>query len=357
MRNLNHANLMKFFLAYDHLQSRIFLLPWYQGDLDEYLTGTFNEKNFKAPGMSLEESRRPEQARYRFPTESWVWKEMLGVLDGLNKFHGIATTKTKAVHLDLKPANILISSTANLVISDCGASRVRKNNDRLTTRIFVTTEAYSPPWTEREKPASDPLPMMNQTFDVWSAACIMLEVMIFLMKGAAAVIEFRDERQQQDLNGNIVTARLPASRSPAFWYNASKTLNEFKHKTVVIKWLDRAEGISKLMEDDALFTLTQRLRIMFAILPYERGTIEQCLKNLQGDPSVSNVGVTLNSSSPGVALNVEQGLTLEEKVDSLHANVDLARKAYELGYIEDIDGQETLKSLSRMYCLIRFAST
>lgn len=281
MKELDHPNLVQMHLWFDFLNTRVFLLPCYHGDLDEFLTGNLDHLDFNPP-----RALSPDpvgSSCYGFPTEGWLWKGILGVLDGLVHFHGSAANQgIQATHLDLKPSNILISRVGEMVISDCGTSRVtHEYRTSLTTQRFVGTTAYSPPWTQREPGLLHPQPKLNQSFDVWSMACILLEVLIFIVQGKGGVNRFREAKKKTDMDGSE-DMHSTSSRS-TFWHFESREQNTFKLKSVVAEWLDRADIINQLIEDDTdmLFRLVKRLRIMFSLNPRDRGTINDCLRHLR----------------------------------------------------------------------------
>ena len=324
MKELDHPNLIQMHLWFDFLNTRVFLLPCYHGDLDEFMRGTFDHRGFNPPQPlpSLIGS-----ASCIFPAGGWLWKGMLGILDGLTQFHRNAANQgIQATHLDLKPSNILINREGKMAISDCGTSRVtHEYRTKLTTNRFVGTEAYSPPWTERETELSHPQPKLNQSFDVWSMACILLEVLIFIMYGIGGINQFRTAKRETDMDGRaIVNSKSPGS---TFWYFESQKQNTFKLKGAVAEWLDRADAFAQLAEDNTgtISRLATRLRIMFKFNPSERGTIEDCLRHLRGD----------QMPIPPPDANTEQDLGAMIEILKLHGNSSSLFGGVELGYIDD----------------------
>ncbi|KAF8418450.1 kinase-like domain-containing protein [Tirmania nivea] len=327
MKELGHPSLIQMHLWFDFLNTRVFLLPCYHGDLDGLLRGTFGYSDFNPP-RPLSPGTTCRGSSYIFPTKGWLWKGMLGILDGLAHFHGSAANQgVQATHLDLKPSNILISRAGEMVISDCGTSRVtHEYRTHLTTTQFVGTTAYSPPWTERETELSNPQPKLNQTFDVWSMACILLEVLIFIMQGEGGIERFRKDKQKTDMDGGeVMNSTSPRS---TFWYFESRKQNTFKMKRIVCEWLGRADAMAKLTENNTgtLSRLATRLRIMFKVNPSERGTIEDCLRHLRED-QVPGIPLALDS-------HVDIELDLEEMIEILHGNSSSLFGGDELGYID-----------------------
>jgi len=336
-----HQSLIQMHLWFDFLNTRIFLLPCYHGDLDELLRGAFNHQDFNPLRPLSHGAGGNSGSSYSFPTEGWLWKGMLGILDGLAQFHGSAASQgIRAAHLDLKPSNILISREGDMVLSDCGTSRVTQEyRAGLTTLRFVGTIAYSPPWTERETEDSYPQPKMNQSFDIWSMACILLEVLIFIIQGTGGIEQFRPMKKNTDMDGR---GSMNNTSSSTFWYFESRRQNTFKLKSVVAEWLDRADAMSRLTEDNTgtLSRLVARLRIMFKFNPSERETIEQCLEHLRGNQMAASHP---KPPSPLQMQNMSFGFRplgyteqdLGEMLDILHGNSSNLFGGDELGYTDD----------------------
>ncbi|KAF8458675.1 kinase-like domain-containing protein [Terfezia claveryi] len=266
---------------------------------------------------------------------------MLGILDGLTRFHGTAANQgVQATHLDLKPSNILISRAGEMVISDCGTSRVtHEDRTRLTTQRFVGTTAYSPPWTERDAQFSHPQPKLNQSFDVWSMACILLEVLIFIIQDVGGIKRFRVAKTETNMDGIM---NSESSRS-TFWYFESREQNTAKLKDIVAEWLDRADAMAQITEDNTgtLSRLAARLRVMFRFGPIERGTIEDCSRHLRGDlvaPSRSTSQLPLETPNVSTGFGfrsrsyTEQDL--EAMIDIVHESNSNLFGGDELGYID-----------------------
>ncbi|KAF8461220.1 kinase-like domain-containing protein [Kalaharituber pfeilii] len=321
MARLQHKNLLQMYLWYDYCNLRHFLLPWYEGDLDKVLKGILPSENFHPKTCS------PYTVAYRFPTEHWLWKGVLGLLDGLARFHnsGLAASHAgregvwRGAHFDLKPSNILIDGSGELVIADCGISRVKKIQnpaaDGLTTKSKELTPAYAPPETEIDPTDSRiRVPKMNQSFDVWAMACIMFEVMIFLIGGQEAFGEFTKRKQQPEDN--------------AFW---TIEKDRPKLKDAVTYWLLKAQAYSQVTEDKYLYKLVLRLKTMFNIDYNCRGTIDECLRNLQDMEPSFYTAETERERILSIFLD-DDNSRLDRVVESLPINTDIAKTSMELGY-------------------------
>ena len=307
MRELSHPNLIRMITWYDFADIRAFLMPVYQSDLDYYLMGR-TAPDFDTPHQGSRRSSRrsswrnsQSQDTYRFPTTHWLWRGIVGVLDGLQQFHGSRNGEGRAAHFDLKPKNILISYDCNLAISDCGLSRVVAESESLTTQGDEGTAGYRPPETQM-----DPC-MLNEKCDIWAMACIMMEVMLFLIEGKDSVKEFRKDR--------YTCSHVWKHDSFWEWLPGEDT---FKLKQVVDSHLDRVQKLSQDNTDYALENLITLLRKMLSISPDDRGTIRECLIQLRDEHPMPS--------------QVIPRLKLESIVDSVHINVTLAETQCELGF-------------------------
>ena len=87
-----------------------------------------------------------------------------GVLDGVHYLHS-----KKAIHLDLKPLNILVNNKQDCVLGDFGLTKLKDENVfTVSTRMF--TLDYASPERLDMKFRSD------YSDDVWSLGCILYEV-------------------------------------------------------------------------------------------------------------------------------------------------------------------------------------
>ena len=347
MRDRKHPALMQMYTYYDYDKYRVFVLPWYEGDLSQLLAGKFNVQDINPPptAYTLKHGELGPPPGYCFWARSWLWLGILQVLEGLQEFHNRDSrgTSDQGAHLDMKPQNILIGRHGNLVISDCGNSKVRPGSSLTTCHLGWATEQYKPPPTEWDAANEVWISKVNQSFDVWSMACIMLQVLVFLLQGPEGVEQFSGERYMELKDGNKAASNIvKGDRSYCFW---SKPNSKHALKSSVSGWLQLAESLSKATQDDALLVLTTRLRIMFQISPDERGTIRDCLEDLRGSRESKNVKTPLNFRPFGL----DEGGRIEGVVNSLYVNIDLAQKAHEIGYVDPTYRPETLWTLSKMY--------
>ncbi|CAM1500524.1 Fc.00g096860.m01.CDS01 [Cosmosporella sp. VM-42] len=129
--------------------------------------------------------------------DNWLWKQMAGVSRALSAIHtgminpfGDDTGQVIALHFDLKPANILVTADGTLKITDFGESIIQivDKGGEMATSFKQGAPRYTAP---EARPSTEAMKktlkgerrdiMVLLNYDVWSLACIMTEVLIYLL--------------------------------------------------------------------------------------------------------------------------------------------------------------------------------
>ncbi|CAH0021248.1 unnamed protein product [Clonostachys rhizophaga] len=131
------------------------------------------------------------------------WSSFLGLAKGIETMQG---QPNSGLHGDLKPSNILLFQGRNpaeskhsfmLTIADFGSSRIGSINEspdgstplRLrSTRTYGAPEVYS---------ISDGRLETNQSVDIWSLGCILMEVAVWITGGFKALESFKVARVEE----------------------------------------------------------------------------------------------------------------------------------------------------------------
>lgn len=194
---------------------------------------------------------------------------MVDIIQALEFFHfpeqKILPGKIIAAHFDLKPANILVDESGTLIITDFGQAQIRTLNAVGETEFSAQigdANYQPPPIAQGTSPTSSSVasPKWSQAYDVWSTACLLVEVIEYITGGGSrAYIGFRDRRFNEDKS------------SAAFWKVGSG--GRYELKKIVLDTLDRFRSF----QDRYLDLIVNLLDTMFSIDPLLRPTMSGCL--------------------------------------------------------------------------------
>lgn len=159
--------------------------------------------------------------------ENWLWTEFRGVVRAISYFHGQLGNDRferpiRALHFDLKPANILVTNNNKLKIIDFGEAFLLPSEaqpseppSRYGTGdpTYQAPEIYDPDYIRELILAVDeslygddsatvttttaPLKAVLLNYDVWQLACIMLLILTYLIEGPERVAELHEERKRK----------------------------------------------------------------------------------------------------------------------------------------------------------------
>jgi serine/threonine protein kinase len=119
----------------------------------EYFQGGSLDMHLHAPSLA--------------PNWSTRYNIIKGVCEGLNFLHGC---EPPILHLDLKPANILLDSSMVSKVADFGLSRLFTQSRTHVTEKIVGTQKYMPPEFVKEG-------MISPKNDVFSLGVVIIEIM------------------------------------------------------------------------------------------------------------------------------------------------------------------------------------
>ena len=138
-----------------------------------------------------------EFAQERFPTDMAYFTAMSGLVDAVKSLHNFRG-QSIGCHHDIKPGNILLDGSS-FVLADFG----------LTT--FKQPLEYSKSTTSRFDPYLAPECLDTSTgyrkhkvgraSDTWSLACILVELLVFMVWRKAGTDKFRNDRAQASTPG------------------------------------------------------------------------------------------------------------------------------------------------------------
>ncbi|KAF3910985.1 hypothetical protein AA313_de0201455 [Arthrobotrys entomopaga] len=280
VNSLNNPNIIGVFCWYTrkkpgNKKEFTYVFPFMEASLQDVLSGRPNTpehlKNHQAVSL------------YSSP----MWQQMVDVASGLVAIHNPDSQALErqglqpepggwfGYHFDIKPSNILVNSDGKFVITDFGLSvfkrRGREDNNVNPTRTDESEVLYGQPGTPAYQPPGIPpapgillpgeqydVPTMRRTYDVWSLACVMTEVITHIIGyngkiGPEAVASFKDKR-----------AADSTDRSTAWHYRSSAHGGESLLKPSVDDWFDYMRRVAG-GDDPYLTNILELLLVMFQI--------------------------------------------------------------------------------------------
>lgn len=281
MRNLKHPHLIEAISAYRKGAKRCFVFPWAHGG------------NLRELWRNHDISTHPQQVN------QWAWQQFLGLSDGLDKLHASNTR-----HGDLKPENILNFGRGGkfelgpLVIADVGIAKFHavETRQRLA-KGFVTTNRngtlrYEPPEIELYHPQA-----ISRRFDSWSLGCVLLEFVIWLLRGSVGQARFHHER-------------TAGGSSDRFWDQDSNR-NPILHP-VVERWISR-ELSGDLEAAPALQDLMDLVARQLLVASVDsRASVHEFCESLKGIHNKCSADPLYMWNGPDTLLTRRKGSTTEE---------------------------------------------
>lgn len=176
LHHLEHPNILPLLTSYTYNGVPNFLLPLVEGgDLEQLLN----------------KNRRPKD----FARDNNFYDALSGLTSALETLHDykscVLGTEMIGYHHDLKPKNVLVSE-ARFVLSDFGLSKLKTGDDSRTPFKKGQGHYLAPECEDLERNFSKGV--ISRASDVWSLGCILLEVIVFMVGGNDAIVDFRQRR-------------------------------------------------------------------------------------------------------------------------------------------------------------------
>lgn len=213
--------------------------------------------------------------------DHWMWIGVLDIFDAVAAIHDPRSRITTnppntgsriiAGHFDIKPANIVIDASGRFLLTDFGQAffkRIEIGQESNLT-VYPGTLNYTPPPSySRRKFSNDQLPSpgdwWSREYDVWSLACVSVEVLIFIVDGANAPYRFYDKQLNED-----------PQRLGTFWMTTET--GELVLKDSVG---DRLSGLGLAAGDQYLTRVADQIKKMIPIQRSETVTVKSCHQEL-----------------------------------------------------------------------------
>ena len=177
LTQIKHPNIVELLCCYSYQNYHTFVFPVADhGDLKHLL---------KRP-------ERPEQ----FNADEDFFIGLAELASALNAVHNFFAHNLDmhlaGYHHDLAPRNILIDGTSFL-LADFGLSNFKDPTEGSSTDFRDNRGFYIAPECQDLEGKLQPL-RINQKSDIWSFGCILLEVFVYMKRGAHGVLDFEEAR-------------------------------------------------------------------------------------------------------------------------------------------------------------------
>jgi len=263
-----HPNIIELLFVYQWRDQYNFVFPFVEKNLHEVIRLQWCPRNIKVTKTT------PFEAH-------WLWQQMVQVASGLKTIHqpskryAGSSEEVIGFHFDLKPANILVTNEGVLKIIDFGQALIKSvGADDLTyginrggSLIYQAPEARP---TRKGLESGNMDGRLYRRYDVWSLACIMLQVLTYIFDGP----ENGTARFEKD--------RADEPEGKAF-YSTTTTTEQIKLKRCVKAMLQRygSERLPRPANSAYLRNVLKLLQCMFAIEQQSRPTSERVYAELE----------------------------------------------------------------------------
>lgn len=247
---------------------------WYEHDLEKILEGKASVDALIPP---VEDSPPGDPLS---PLDDHLWKSMLGVVDAVKNIHNMRNVNVPLTeretlicgHFDIKPANILVNSEqGQLLLADFGQAHIKK------LRAGQSSALTAHPGTPNYRPPPSGSSKLHLSYDTWSLACVLLEVLLFVtFKGPSSVKAFYRERFNEDRPNN----------NASFWTTGNdgkpKLRPSVEHK------------IQQLIQrgDPDLARVAREISRMLSIDERDRPVVSKSLKVFRGEVGLDFTAIT-----------------------------------------------------------------
>ena len=175
---LKHPNIVELLGSYTIGQTHNLLFPLAHGDLDQFLR------------LSQEEV---EQLGFCSIPDFLL--ALCGLASAVKALHSYELDDLALIgcHHDLKPGNVLVSNKT-FFLADFGLSTFKRPEQGSKTYFKLGQGYYFAPECE-DLGADFKKSRINRASDIWSLGCIIVEIIVFVLNGAAANLQFKEDRK------------------------------------------------------------------------------------------------------------------------------------------------------------------
>lgn len=282
IKDLGHLHLIRLLATCQRGSFRCFIFPWAEG------------------GNLWDFWGREDQAPRTPDFVLWLLDQVFGLIDAIRVLH-----EKNIRHGDIKPQNILhftnspadekTTGHGTLVLADVGVSKMHKNATLKRNEATNTEEVtilYEAPEAESDQKRNQP---RSRRYDMWSAGCMLLEFIVWLLYGFEAVKTFRSRR---------ISSKDDPTTAPGNFFRQKK--GKVKIHSMVKRAMDLLRKDPRCEEGTALAELLDMVENrLLKVDPKERAEAPELYEKLQelvrksrADPSYLWKGIDTPVDTP-----------------------------------------------------------
>ena len=219
LKAARHSNIVEVLFAFSeahpHSPSFSLVFNFYPVDLQQILHG----KEHNIAGF-IPPTNRPERFEGS-ALDHWLWVGVLDIFDAvavvhqpqnyINDIPKEATARLAGGHFDIKPANVLIDWDGRFLLTDFGQSYIKRfeSNEEANFTVGAHTHPYMPPPSYstpklHKDNGFEKKMWWKQDYDIWSLACVCVEVLTYINDEVLGVQTLLLEREKEgDESGNF----------------------------------------------------------------------------------------------------------------------------------------------------------
>jgi serine/threonine protein kinase len=245
---LRKVHLIKLVFSYIYGDQFNYVFKQYRGSLQDIFDDKLKLQNHVKP-----QGYRGSKLQHRLWQGAVDLVKALASFHAQSSFHNSVHGEHAAAHFDVKPANILVDEDGSLILADFGEAQIVSKGERFSTQGGDYN--YRPP-------RKDPKSGWSQAYDVWSMACVLTEIIEY-------IISIKN-KNKSDRVTKFRTARISDNPSnAAFWIVDT---GRYKLRPSVKKVL---EGF-RSPEDEYLNVVADLLDTMFEVEESKRPNMAKC---------------------------------------------------------------------------------
>ena len=264
-----------------------------------------------------------------------MWKQFHGLTGALHHIlhpnpetHDENSQKGRPLfgyHFDLKPRNVLVFQRGVLKISDFGQAKfVNPKPDISRVTNPGGTEEYAPP--------EEDTTVRDSVYDIWSLGCILVEILIFSLRGYDGVKDFDEQRLTRSGLQSHISDRK-------YWWRENPSAIPIVKREVIesLDFLPRL--INSAPSRDFLHRIIALAKKMLTVNVHERINSSDALTMLSTSIDYFQPGKAVNPRAQVQAREGEVELGHQEMRSLQHLHARQPEGSWQIAQVQVFEGQ------------------